>query len=252
MSDTIHYECNGHIARLVLDNPARHNALGQEELEGIQDALARAAADEQVRVLVLTGSGDQTFCSGASLQQLGSGQIREDFFQDTAERLRTLPVPTICALNGSVFGAGVELALSCDFRLGVEGSRMRVPAAMLGICYPLSGVNRLVEQLGVNLAKRILVAAEEFDAEAMLEIGFLDHLLLPSQLREETDGLAEHIADLAPLAVRSMKEILLQVASGEVNPGRAAELWALCAESADLQEGLAAINEKRRPRFQGR
>jgi enoyl-CoA hydratase/carnithine racemase len=129
---------------------------------------------------------------------------------------------------------------------------MRVPAAAIGICYPLSGINRLVEHLGVNLAKRILVASEEFDAEAMLDIGFLDHLLLPSQLQEETDRLARHIAELAPLAVKSMKKILLQVASGEAEVGAAAALSAQCAESEDLKEGLAALKEKRSPRFQGR
>ncbi len=252
MSDTILYERRGHITRLLLNNPERHNALGKQELEAIQAALGRAAEDEQVRVLVLTGSGDKTFCAGASLEELSSGQLREDAFQKTAEQLRTFPVPTICALNGSVFGAGVELALSCDFRLGVEGMRMRVPAAAIGICYPLSGINRLVEHLGVNLAKRILVASEEFDAEALLEIGFLDHLLLPSQLEDETEKLAGHIAELAPLSVRSMKEILLQVASGDTDAQRAATLAKKCAESQDLQEGLAAAKEKRRPRFEGR
>lgn len=252
MSETIQYERKGHIARLVLNNPSQHNALGQAELEGIQAALARVSGDGEIRVLVLTGAGGKTFCAGASLEQLKSGRIREDMFQATAEQLRVLSVPTICALNGSVFGAGVELALSCDFRLGVEGSRMRVPAAAIGICYPLSGINRLVEHLGVNLAKRILVASEEFDAEALLEIGFLDHLLLPSQLEGETHKLAQQIAELAPLAVRSMKEILIQVASGNADPEKAAKLSAICANSDDLQEGLAAISEKRQARFQGR
>jgi enoyl-CoA hydratase/carnithine racemase len=252
MSDTILYERRGHIAQLLLNNPGRHNALGKQELELIQAALGRAAEDEQLRVLVLTGSGDKTFCAGASLEELSRGQLREDAFQKMAEQLRTFPLPTICALNGSVFGAGVELALSCDFRLGVEGMRMRVPAAAIGICYPLSGINRLVEHLGVNLAKRILVASEEFDADTLLEIGFLDHLLLPSQLEDETGKLAGHIAELAPLSVRSMKEILLQVASGGTDTQRAAALAKNCAESRDLQEGLAAAKEKRRPRFEGR
>jgi enoyl-CoA hydratase/carnithine racemase len=129
---------------------------------------------------------------------------------------------------------------------------MRVPAAAIGICYPFSGINRLVEHLGVNLAKRILVASEEFDAEALNEIGFLDHLLLPSQLQAETARLAGHIAELAPLSVRSMKEILLQVASGVADTQRAADLARECAESRDLQEGLAAAREKRHPRFEGR
>lgn len=129
---------------------------------------------------------------------------------------------------------------------------MRVPAAAIGLCYPLSGINRFVESLGVSLAKRILVASEEFDADAMLEIGFLDHLVLPAQLEETTAELAQHIAGLAPLAVRAMKKILQQAASGELDMDDARSLSQVCAESEDLQEGFAAQREKRKPQFKGR
>ena len=190
MTDTILYERKGHVGRLTLNNPERHNSLGQEELEAMQDRLTHIAADDQVRVLVVTGAGDKTFCAGASLQQLGAGQLSGDSFQQTTVQLAELPIPTICSLNGNVFGGGVELALSCDFRIGIEGTRMRVPAAAIGLCYPLSGINLFVERLGVNLAKRILVASEEFSADAMLEIGFLDHLILRAQLEETTGRLA--------------------------------------------------------------
>ncbi len=251
MTDTILYECTGHIGRLVLNDPERHNSLGQEQLEAIQARLAEIAGDEQVRVLVVTGAGEKTFCAGASLKQLGEGKISGDCFQATTDQLAAMEIPTICALNGNVFGGGVEMALSCDFRIGVEGSRMRVPAAAIGLCYPLSGINRFVERLGVNLAKRILVASEEFDAEAMLEIGFLDHLVLQSQLEETTQNLALHIAELAPLAVRSMKAILQQAAAGEIDMDAARALSDRCANSEDLQEGFAAQRERRQPRFKG-
>ncbi len=252
MSNTILYGRSGHIARVTLNNPERHNALGQVELETLRGIFTEVAEDLELRVLVLTGAGDKTFCAGASLHHLQSGRIDPDSFRQTAEQLHNLAIPTICALNGSVFGGGVELALSCDFRLGVEGSRMRVPAAQLGICYPISGISRLVEHLGVNMAKRILVAAEEFDAEDMLEIGFLDHLLLPSQLEDEVSRMGLRISELAPLAVRSMKEILRQASSGMIDPARIAQLSTMCADSSDLQEGFAAVWEKRKPRFTGK
>ncbi len=252
MSETVLYERAGHIARLVLNNPERHNSLGQRELELIREHLAVVAADEQIRVLVVTGNGDKTFCAGASLQQLGAGQITGDSFQGTTDQLAHMAVPTVCALNGNVFGGGVELALSCDFRIGVTGSRMRVPAAAIGLCYPLSGISRFVERLGVNLAKRILVASETFEAENMLDIGFLDRLVAPAQLQESTDQFAAHIAELAPLAVRSMKLILQQAATGTVDSEKAAQLAKMCLQSEDLQEGFAAQREKRQPRFKGR
>jgi len=251
MTDTIIYKREGRVGRLILNIPERHNALGREQLVAIQQHLASVANDHQVRVLVLTGAGDRTFCAGASLQELGTGEIGGDCFRATMAQLGNLAVPTICALNGNVFGAGVELALSCDFRLGVEGSRLRVPAAAIGICYPSSGVQRLVQGLGVNLARRILLAAEEFDARAMLDMGFLDYLVLPGSFASATDELAGKIAGLAPLAVRSMKNILRQVLDGSVDEEQVKELTDMCAHSEDFREGLAAQREKREPRFSG-
>ena len=252
MTDSVLYSRTGHIGRLLLNNPERHNSLGREELDSMSECLSKVSADSEVRVLIVTGAGEKTFCAGASLKQLGAGDMSDDRFQTVTNQLAELEVPTICALNGNVFGGGVELALSADFRIGIEGSRMRVPAAALGLCYPLSGINRFVRCLGVNMAKRILVASEEFDAQAMLANGFLDHLVLPGQLEETATAQASHIAELAPLAVRSMKKILKQAADGGVDHDDAEALMALCSSSEDLQEGFAAQREKRRPLFKGR
>lgn len=217
MADTILYEKSGHIGRLILNNPDKHNSLGQQELAGIQAALAQVAADEQVRVLIVTGAGGKTFCAGASLQELNAGKISGDTFQATTDQLASLAVPTVCAINGNVFGGGSELALSCDFRFGIEGTRLKVPAASIGLCYPLSGINRFVERLGVSAAKRVLVASETFTADSLLEMGFLDHLVMPAQLEQTVQDYAEHIAGLAPLAVRAMKQIIQQAASSGID-----------------------------------
>jgi enoyl-CoA hydratase/carnithine racemase len=252
MTDTILYSRIGHVGRLVLNNPQRHNSLGHEQLDAIKMHLTQVAVDRQVRVLIVTGTGEKTFCAGASLQELSDGHIGDDAFQKMTGQLADLVIPTICAMNGDVFGGGVELAVSCDFRIGIEGCRMRVPAAAIGLCYPLTGINRLVECLGVSLTKRILVAAEEFPANTLLEVGFLDHLVSPPNLDGFVSNFAQHIAGLAPLAVRSMKSILRQIAAGTINHEVAKELSTLCLESQDLQEGFAAKREKRSPRFTGR
>lgn len=252
MTDTIRYECTGHIARLTLNNPAQHNALGQEQLSAIQAALVAVQGDEQVRVLIISGEGDKTFCAGASLQQLGSGNLSGDTFQETTDRIAELSVPTICAISGNVYGGGVELALSCDFRVGIAGSKLRVPAAAIGLCYPVSGVNRFVERLGVSAAKRMLLAAEEMPAQTLLEIGFLDYLVQPAALNDTVEKLATDIAALAPLSVRAMKKIIQQAAAGTLNREYAQGLATECLESEDLQEGFRARQEKRAPRFQGR
>lgn len=252
MTDTILYERTGHVARLVLNNASKHNSLGREQLDGIQARLAEVSADDQVRVLVVTGAGNKTFCAGASLQELSAGDIGDEAFQKMTESLADMAVPTICALNGDVYGGGVELALSCDFRIGVQDCRMRVPAAAIGLCYPLSGIKRFIGSLGLNVAKRILVASEQFESEALLEIGFLDQLVAPENLEQVVTQRAQHIAALAPLAVQSMKSLLQEAAAVHIEPERARELSQRCLESADLQEGFAAKREKRRPRFQGK
>jgi len=252
MTDTICYSRTGHVGRILLNHPSRHNALGREQLQAIQAQLTQVAADPQVRVLIVTGAGDKTFCAGASLQELDEGLLGDDAFQKMTEQLAAMVIPTICAMNGNAFGGGVELAASCDFRIAVDGCRVRVPAAEIGLCYPLSGMTRFVECLGLVAAKRLLVAAEDFDADSLARIGFLDHVVVRQQLDEFVLGFAHRIALLAPLAVQSMKRILGQLAAGAVDFALARDLSDLCRDSDDLKEGLAAKREKRSPSFQGR
>jgi enoyl-CoA hydratase/carnithine racemase len=252
MTDTVLFEKEAHVARIVLNNPEKHNSLGERELSALQDYAADIAADPELRVLVITGAGNKTFCAGAALNQLGAGKISSHLFQSTTDKLAELKIPTICALNGSVFGGGVELALSCDFRIGIHNTRMRVPAAQIGLCYPPGGINRFVQRLGVNLAKRILVAAEEFDAEAMLHIGFLDHLVAPGELVSRSEQMANSIAALAPLAVQAMKQILQQAAAGVCDEEQAQALARTTLDSEDLQEGFAAQRARRVAEFKGR
>lgn len=204
-----------------------------------------------MRVLVLTGSGGATFCSGASLTQIESGEMTGLVFEQLADALASVRVPSICALNGSVFGGGVELALCCDFRIGVEGSRMAVPAARLGICYPLGGIRRYVAALGQGVASRLLLAAEELDDREMLATGFLHRLVPLGELEAATRDLAGRLASHAPLAVQAMKRLVRDVATGAVDEAAAGELIEGCARSEDFREGVRARREGRPPTFRG-
>ena len=251
MSDTIIYSRSGHIGWLRLNKPAVHNSLGRSDLLAMTVCLGEIAADSSIRALIVTGTGDKTFCAGAALNELSAGEISGDSFQKVTRLLAGLDIPTICAINGNVFGAGVELALSCDFRIGVEGSRMRVPAAALGLCYPVEGIQRFVERLGPGVSKRLLIAAEQLGAAEMLSIGFLDYLVPADQLGEKSETQAQRIAELAPLAVRAMKKIVAAASVLAVS-GEADELSKQCLASDDLKEGFAAQKEKRKPVFVGR
>ncbi len=251
MSTTIEYELSDSIGVLRICREDTHNSLGADELKALEATLAAVNEDREVRVLIVTGAGDKTFCSGAYLGDLNSGRITPDGFQSVMHHLAELRVPTIARVNGNVFGGGTELALSCDFRIGVEGTRLRVPAAAIGLCYPPAGIARFVDKLGANTARRMLVASETLDAAELFRVGFYDYLVEREALDDRVEELALHIAGLAPLAVHAMKELVMQAETGSIEFARAQALVATCAESADLQEGFAAQAEKRAPRFEG-
>lgn len=250
MPNTISFRQQEGIATLSFDNPARRNALGGEELDAIEGALE--TLDATTRVLLITSSDDRIFCAGADLTQILDGSLNGDRFQSMTNQIAELSIPTIAVLTGNVFGGGAELALSCDFRMGREGIAMRIPAAAIGLCYPVQGIERLTKRLGVPLAKRLLVAAETFSADDMLALRLVDRIVPAAQLREEAEAYARALLALAPMAVTSMLTIIRQLEVGEMDRKTAADLASACAASEDVQEGILAQREKRSANFKNR
>jgi enoyl-CoA hydratase/carnithine racemase len=251
-SSCVRFETGGSIARVTLDRPAQHNALRAVDVSALHEAFDSIERDSACRVLVLTGSGERTFCAGAALDEMESGAMSGRVFDRLTGRLERLVVPTVCALNGSVYGGGAELALCCDFRIGTPHTRLSVPAARLGVSYPPGGLGRYVRRVGLPAASRIFLAAEELDAEDLFRVGYLTHVVERTDLPSETLRLAGHLADLAPLAVRAMKRVMREIADGTLDPAEAERLATEVAASADLREGLRAARERRDPRFEGR
>ncbi len=249
MTSTILFEQEAGIATLRFNRPDRRNALGREELSGIQ--LALGALKPETRVLVITSASGSTFCAGADLQQIRAGELDGDQFQQVTNELADLSIPTLCVINGNVFGGGCELAMSCDFRLASQDIKMRVPASAIGLCYPIEGIERFVSRLGVSVAKRILVAAEEFSAEQMLEFGIVSRLISSDSLIKESNFTAKMLAQRAPLAVAAMLKVIRQAERGRINYQEARDLAAICSDSDDLKEGLLAQKERRPAVFKG-
>jgi len=237
-------------ATLTLNRPERHNSLSQEDMVTLREALITLDRDPSLRVLVLTGTGEKSFCSGAFLNELADRTFRGNPFEDLTDTLENFRLPTICMLNGGVYGGGGELSLCCDFRIGVEGMRMFVPPSRLGIHYPEKGLMRFISRVGLSAAKRILLAVEAFDADAMLAMGFIDYLVPRDQLAHRTQQLANDISALAPLSVQTMKQSLNELARGNADSETIKARIAQCWNSQDHKEAVRAMTEKRKPVFQ--
>ena len=244
-------------ATIRLNRPREHNRLEPGDLAVLRETFTRIDHDPAVRVLVLTGTG-KSFSSGYHIGALLERKAAEpelgqadDTFETVVNRLEQLRIPTIAALQGSVYGGATDLALACDFRIGVEGMRMLMPAARLGIIYYPSGIERYVNRLGVAAAKRLFLTAEPIEAEEMHRVGYLDEVVPSNQLATRVDALAAALAANAPLALAGLKRAINQVAAGRLDHAALAEARAGCSESDDHAEALKAWSEKRKPVFRG-
>lgn len=246
----IRAEIDGVVARITLDRPETHNALDQAAMRALRDVLADWAGRDGLRALVVTGTG-RSFCAGAALGDVAGADWSDSTLTATCDALEAFPAPTVAALNGGVYGGGVELALSCDFRVGVTGMRAFAPPARLGIHYDPAGLRRAIDRLGSQTTRRMFLLAETFDAEELLGCGFLDHLVAPETLEAKVADLTATLAGLAPLAVRGMKRTILELSRGALDADAARTRIAACLASADHAEGLAAQRDRRPPRFTG-
>lgn len=204
---------------------------------------------------MLTGTGAKTFCSGYTIGALRDMKTRpgpdDATLEEVIDAVENLRVPVICSLNGSVYGGGIDLALACDFRIGVTGSRMAMPAAGIGLHYYAGGMRRYVERLGLAASKKLFLIGEPMECDEMLRVGFLDELVEPTGLQGRTDALARIVEGNAPAALAGMKRHLNLISQGKYDPAAITADHQRSLRSADLAEGLAALKAKRPPIFKG-
>lgn len=252
MSSSFNIDVSGFRATITFNRPERHNSLEISDLEALGGMLADLATRDDVRVLVLSGGTSRSFCSGVDLGNVAEHDWSDNPLERLTDRLENLPFATIAALQGGVYGGGTDIALACDFRIGVRGMKAFIPPAKLGIQYHPRGLRRAVSRLGIGPAKRFFIGGETMTDEELLRIGFIDHLVAPEALNARVEEMVATISGLAPLSVRGMKETLNSIARNELDEPRARKLAANSFNTEDFQEGRRALAEKRPPQFKGR
>ena len=245
---------DGPLATIRLNRPRHLNRLQAEDLDVLLQLFDRIEADPAIRVMVLTGTG-RAFSAGYDLGSIAERATSEQdqtagtAFEVVVNRLEDLSVPTICALNGGVYGGSTDLALACDFRIGVETAEMFMPAARLGLHYYKSGIRRYVSRLGIDNAKRLFLTAEKIDAPKMLRIGYLTAMVPADALDEAVLRLARTLAANAPMAVRGMKRTINEIAREDLDETAADQRHRDSMRGAEIAEGIKAFTEKRPPKF---
>jgi enoyl-CoA hydratase/carnithine racemase len=242
-------------ATIRLNRPKHLNRLQADDLDVLLNLFAEIEADPLIRVLVLTGTG-RAFSAGYDLNSVAERAVSSveqksagSAFEVVVNRLEDLGIPTICRLNGGVYGGATDLALACDFRIGVDSCEMFMPAARLGLHYYKSGIARYVTRLGLDNAKRLFLTAEKIDAAEMLRIGYLTAMVPAEALDEEVDRLAGILAGNAPVAMRGMKRTIHEIARGQLDEEAADRRHRESMRGEEIKEGIKAFSEKRSPKF---
>jgi len=246
---------------VTFNQPSKHNAISVEMWGGLGQILDEFAADDSVRVVVLTGAGDRAFVSGADIsqfeQQRSNADAQRAYDEQTSvgrRKLSSFPKPTIARIRGYCLGGGLAIAMQTDLRIASSDSQFGIPAAKLGIAYGFDGLRNLVSLVGPANARMIMYTGERFRAEEALRIGLVNRVVAADDLEAHVFELAQTIASNAPLSVAASRLTINQLLLDAEDRDQAAVARAsvACFDSEDYREGRAAFLEKRKPQFKGR
>jgi enoyl-CoA hydratase len=249
-------ELDGQIATVLLNRPQQLNALSDELMGALVDALDQLDRDEAVRCIVLGGSA-RAFAAGADIGQLAQTTPIEMYSQrriDHWDQIRSLRTPLVAAVSGFCLGGGCELAMACDLIVASETARFGQPETGLGIMPGAGGTQRLTRAVGKALAMDVILSGRFLSAEEALRAGLVARVVAKEAWLEEARRVARDIAAKGPVANRLAKEAVDRAYEGPLGLGVEYErrLLYLAFASEDAREGLTAFLEKRKPEFKGR
>ncbi len=260
----IYLEKKGHVATIVFNRPGKMNSFNHDMLSDLARYLDGLAGSREIRVVVIRGEGNVSFSTGYDISELSQKSAdRHDVMAVVKTALDTglsaienYPYPVLAMINGYALGGGCELALTCDIRVASEKSRMGIPSSKLGIVYQPSGIQKVINIIGMANARELFYTGKYFSADRIMEMGLVNHIIPEKDLVSFSYELAGEIAENAPMSLRGLKKIFTVMNNNQLlRPEPMQEIHTLIDDSyrsEDFREGAAAFLEKRKPVFKGR
>lgn len=256
--ENIILEMDTAIAIISFNRPKALNALNNALFDELDIALDQILANHEIRVLILTGTGDKAFVAGADISELTRmDMLAAKYFsrkgQKIFSRIEALPFPVIAAVNGFALGGGSEVALACDFIYASEKAIFGLPEMNLGLIPGFGGTQRLSRVVGKNRAKEMIFTGSNITADKALEFGMVNQVYPHESLMDEVKETARRIAAKGCVALRAAKEVIQAGLDCDLETGCLIEndAFAITVASPDGKEGTSAFLEKRKPEFKG-
>ena len=245
----------GPLARLVIDNPSRRNAVSVAMWRSILDHCQTVEADGNLLAVVLTGAGEH-FCSGADIGELAEAFATVEttrqyngLIQQALTALAMLDRPVIAGIEGACFGGGVSLALQCDRIIAAQNARLAITPAKIGLVYGQADTARLVQRIGVAAAKDLLFTGRTLDARAAKDLGLIDDVVGPGEAARAAERYAGSLRAQSQFSIRASKRLINGLAAGTATPGQFAAEAESVAAGPDFTEGRRAFLARETPKF---
>jgi enoyl-CoA hydratase len=253
------YEKSEGVATITLNRPEALNAFSKEVIEEVLQAVEDVKKDENVRVVVLTGAGEKAFSAGADIKAMkGMNALKARELSLMGEKLcvafENLEKPVIAAINGYALGGGLEVAMACDLRIASENARMGQTEINIGLIPGWGGTQRLTRLVGVGKAKELVYTGKMIDAKTAEQLGIVNMVVPANKFRETVRQFALELASKAPVALKVAKALINKGSEISLDAALALERegFGVVASTEDLQEGVSAFAEKRKPTFKGK
>jgi enoyl-CoA hydratase len=256
--ENIIFEQENGIATITFNRPKALNALSTDLIAELSQAAGEIAADEAIRVLILTGAGEKAFVAGADITELATyNSLQAKVFSKAGhaafQKIQDLSIPVIAAVNGYALGGGCEIALTCDFIYAAENAMFGLPEITLGLMPGFGGTQRLPRLIGTNMAKEMIYTGKMISADEASRIGLVNKVCPPGMLMEEVKKIAGEIASKGKISLREAKQAVNRGMNVDLASGCDIEIdaFAICLASEDAREGTSAFLEKRKAVFKG-